>query len=127
MFKFLILFLCFQIGSPEAPLESRLDIALKSKKPILTIFSAKWCAPCQSMKRAVIEPMVASGELDSVSLIYVDVDKDRSFTEKYLGKDVVIPRILLFFKKENGWFKYSLEGYQSRENILKIIKLVKRK
>lgn len=127
MIKFLVLFLCFQVGSPEAPFKDRLEAALKSNKPILTMFSAKWCIPCQEMKKFVIEPMRASGELDSVSLIYVDIDKDKEFTKQQLGEDFKIPRTLLFFQEDRKWLKYELDGYQSREKVLQIIDLQRKR
>lgn len=127
MLKFLVLFLCFQVGSPEAPFKDRLEAALNSNKPILTIFSAKWCIPCQEMKRAVIEPMRASGELDSVFLIYVDIDKDKEFTKKQLGENFKIPRTLLFFQEDRKWLKYELDGFQPREKILQIIDLQRKR
>ena len=123
MLKFVILFLCFQVGFPEAPLKDRLDIAVRAKKPILTIFSAPWCQPCQVMKNVVIEPLRASGQLDSVSTIYVDVDKEKDFTKKHIGENFIIPTILLFFNENGKWLKYELNGYRSQEEILRVIEL----
>lgn len=135
MIKFILILLLAQIGS-EGSLRDRLDIASKAQKPVLAIFSARYCVPCQEMKRFLIEPMVASGDLMDVSVVYVDVEKDKEFTERQIGSNFTIPKTLLFFRENGKWFKYELTGYQrginnekfiSRENILKIIDLQKKR
>ena len=130
MFKLIILLLCVQFGN-SATLKERLNIASKSEKPILTIFSAKWCAPCRLMEKDVIEPMVASGELNSVSVIHVDVDIDKEFTTRQIGENFTIPTTILFFKEDGKWLQYKITGYETeyktRHRILQIIELQKKR
>lgn len=127
MINLAVLLLFFQLGSPVASFRERMSAAVEAKKPILTIFSATWCMPCQAMKKNVIEPLRASGGLDSVSVVYVDVSKDTEFTKTHIGTDFTIPKILLFFKEDEKWLKYELTGYQSKDKILEIIELQKKR
>jgi len=126
VFKLIILLLCVQFGN-NVTLKERLDTASRSEKPILTVFSAKWCAPCQLMKNSVIKPMEASGELNSVSLVMVDVDIDKEFTSRQIGEDFTIPTIILFFKEDGRWLRYKIIGYQTKDKILQIIELQKKR
>jgi thioredoxin-related protein len=125
MIKIILFLLLSQVG--ESGLKERIETALKAEKPILTVFSAKWCTPCQQMKKAVIEPMSGSGELKDVYLVYVDVDKEKEFTERHIGKNFIIPKILLFFRENGKWLKYELTGYQTKEKILQVIDLQKKR
>lgn len=126
MFKLIILLLCVQFGDGLS-LKERLDTASKSQKPILTVFSAKWCAPCRLMEKDVIEPMRASGDLDSVSIVHVDVDTDKEFTTKQIGENFTIPTVMLFFKEDGKWLRYKLTGYQTKDKILQIIELQRKR
>lgn len=126
MFKLIILLLCVQFGN-GVPLKERLNTASKGEKPILTIFSAKWCAPCRQMEKDVVEPMRALGELDSVSIIHVDVDVDKEFTTRQIGENFTIPTTILFFKEDGKWLQYKLIGYQTKDKILQIIELQKKR
>lgn len=126
MFKLIVLLLCIQFGN-GVTLKERLSIASKAEKPILTIFSAKWCAPCRQMEKDVIESMVASGELDLVSIIHVDVDIDKEFTARQIGENFTIPTTMLFFKENGKWFRYKLTGYQTKDKILQIIELQRKR
>ncbi len=118
MIKIIALLLLSQIGTP---IRDRVQAAVETKKPILAIFSATWCQPCQVMEKAVIEPMEASGELEYTTVLKVDVDRDKEFADFQLGKSYTIPKIFLLFKENGKWIRYELTGYQSRERILQMI------
>lgn len=116
MIKLIAILIFSQIGIRE-----RVQSAVESDKPILAVFSAKWCQPCQVMEKVVIEPMEASGDLSTVTVLKVDVDRDKEFADVQIGQNYTIPKILLIFRENGEWQKYELTGYQSKENILKII------
>ena len=79
------------------------------------------------MKNSVIKPMRASGELDSVSIIHVDVDVDKEFTTRQIGENFTIPTTILFFKEDGKWLRYKIIGYQTKDKILQIIELQKKR
>ena len=69
---------------------------LNSEKPVLVIFSAIWCGPCQQMSSAYEE---ISEELsDKVLIKKIDIDKDPNTPTQYSIRGV--PSMLLFFKSE---------------------------
>ena len=127
MFKFLLLLLCLQFSNDNISIQEKLNNAINLEKPILIIFSAKWCIPCELMKKNTIEPMIKSGELDSVTLIHIDVDKEKDFTKKYIGENFTIPKTILFFQEDEKWFKIQLTGLLSREKILEVLELQKKR
>lgn len=79
------------------------------------------------MEKDVIEPMRASGDLDSVSIVHVDVDTDKEFTTKQIGENFTIPTVMLFFKEDGKWLRYKLTGYQTKDKILQIIELQRKR
>ena len=69
---------------------------LNSEKPVLAIFSAISCGPCQKMSSAYKE---ISEELsDKVLIKKMDIDKDPNTPTQYSIRGV--PSMLLFFKSE---------------------------
>lgn len=57
----------------------------ESGKPVITIFSAKWCAPCQAMKKKVYPSSEVAPFHDSFVWAYLDTDqeKNRGLMEKF--------------------------------------------
>ena len=69
---------------------------LNSEKPVLAIFSAIWCGPCQQMSSAYEE---ISKELsDKVLIKKMDIDSDPNTPTQYSVRGV--PSMLLFSKSE---------------------------
>jgi thioredoxin-related protein len=77
----------FPKGSPkfEDSLRSALNDAKKNGKPIVAVFSAVWCPPCQSMKKDVYPSEAVKAYHDKFNWVYLDTDNRRNEkdAEKY--------------------------------------------
>jgi thioredoxin-related protein len=91
----------FPEGSPKfgTDFEAAKKAAAESGKPIIVVFSAVWCPPCQSMKKNVYPSADVKPLHDKFVWAYLDVDdeKNAKIAEQYkvrgiphiqfLGKD----------------------------------------
>jgi thioredoxin-related protein len=110
----------------------------QENKPLLVIVSANYCAPCQVLKRNVIKPMLDSGELKEVYVSYVEEEKDKELFDKLLGENKSIPKIIIYHKKNDKWFRGKVgmiwydnltkdQNYQvNKVQILKMIREIKK-
>jgi thioredoxin-like negative regulator of GroEL len=66
----------FPKGSPkfEDSARSVLNDAKKSGKPIVMVFSAVWCGPCQTMKKEVYPSEAVKAFHDKFEWAYLDTD-----------------------------------------------------
>lgn len=66
----------FPKGSPAFKDSSTyaLSAAKKSGKPIVMVFSAAWCGPCQSMKKEVYPSEAVKAYHDKFVWAYLDID-----------------------------------------------------
>jgi thioredoxin-like negative regulator of GroEL len=70
----------FPKGSPkfEDSLRSALNDAKKNGKPIVAVFSATWCPPCQAMKKDVYPSDAVKAYHDMFNWAYLDTDNNRN-------------------------------------------------
>ncbi len=77
----------FPSGSPDFKTSSTsaMSAAKKSGKPIILIFSAAWCPPCQAMKHDVYPSEAVKAFQDKFVWAYIDVDdaSNESAASKY--------------------------------------------
>ena len=90
---------------------------LKSDKKVLVDFWASWCGPCMMLSPLVDE--IAS-EVSDLKVAKVNVDEEPELSNAF--KIVSIPTIVVI---KNGEIIDSVVGYRPKEDIEKIIKLVK--
>jgi thiol:disulfide interchange protein len=68
----------FPAGSPkfEHSLAAVTKAAKTSGKPVIVVFSAVWCPPCQMMKKEVYPSAAVKALHDKFEWAYLDVDED---------------------------------------------------
>ena len=59
-------------------------VAMEKKKPVIVVFSASWCPPCQQMKKNVYPSKTVAPFHDQFVWAYLDVDqeKNKGFMQK---------------------------------------------
>jgi thiol:disulfide interchange protein len=77
----------FPAGSPkfETKYKSALAEAKKTGKPIIAVFSATWCGPCQNAKKTVYPSEAVKPYHDKFVWVYLDVDEagNKKAAEEY--------------------------------------------
>lgn len=66
---------------------------LRSTKPVVAFFYAKWCIPCKNFVPVINE--IASQYADSFKVVSIDVNKNEDIAKSY-GIGGIIPSIILF-------------------------------
>jgi thioredoxin 1 len=87
------------------------DELIQNHDLVLVDFFASWCAPCKEIPLVLNEVKSMLG--DSIQIIEIDVDLNKTLIERYAVRGV--PMLVLFKKGEIVWKHYSLIG--SRELI----------
>lgn len=87
---------------------------LQSRIPVLVDFFAVWCGPCQMLAPIIEE--IAQEQAGKVKVGKMNVDENPVTAEKY--GVMSIPTMILF---ENGEPVKTLQGFRSKEDILKEI------
>lgn len=63
---------------------------LKSEKPVLVDFSARWCGPCRILSPILEE---ISNENETIKIVSINIDKEDELASKY--KVISIPCLVL--------------------------------
>lgn len=90
---------------------------METEKVVVIDFWATWCGPCKMMAPVVEE---VAKDYPDVKVCKVNVDEEPELSNAF--KIVSIPTIVVI---KNGEIIDSIVGYRPKEDIEKIIKLVK--
>ena len=90
---------------------------METEKVVVSDFWATWCGPCKMMAPVVEE---VAKDYPDVKVCKVNVDEEPELSNAF--KIVSIPTIVVI---KNGEIIDSVVGYRPKEDIEKIIKLVK--
>lgn len=95
--------------------EEILQVAQKANKPILAVFSAVWCGPCQQVKASVFKSDDFKKVADEVVLLYIEqtTKEGAAYNSKY--KVNSYPSFKIFSMQsillDNGQPKRSVDGF----------------
>jgi len=87
---------------------------INGSRPVLIDFFADWCGPCKMMPPILKEVKDALGE--SVTILKVDVDKNRPLSTQYGVQS--IPTLILF---KGGQVKWRQSGVASAQQLKSVI------
>ncbi|MEN6627646.1 MAG: thioredoxin family protein [Candidatus Sumerlaeia bacterium] len=113
-----IAFLVLTAGAHAAPPSDKwstdYDAALKAaqtqSKPMLIMFSASWCPPCNMMKKDVLPQKSVQTALDKWVLAYIDVDENKALPNQYQIQAIPTFVMLDSGGRELGRFNYMQAG-----------------
>ena len=89
---------------------------INRNKPVLIDFHAEWCGPCKLMAPVLRELKEELG--DTVSVIKIDVDKNRGISERFGIRGV--PTFMIFKDGQQVWRQ---SGIVSKEELVQKLKL----
>ena len=88
---------------------------IQSSKPILVDFYAEWCGPCKMMKPILLD--VAERMGDAVTILTIDVDKEKELATKHRTQSV--PTLIIY---KNGKQLWRQSGVISANALTKLLK-----
>ena len=91
-----VLFVCLLSLTASAQKVSQKFIPDKSK-PVLLIFTADWCAPCEAMKQTVFTVDSVAAAMSGYNVLMVDIDTPlgSTYQERFCGREVQIPYLVV--------------------------------
>jgi|GEM_PF-3489238 len=63
--------------------DQALEESRKTKKPVMAVFSAGWCPPCQYMIKDVFGETKVVAAMEGFIPVYIDVDRQRSLKKEF--------------------------------------------
>tara|TARA_R110002126_G_scaffold264475_1_gene407519 strand:+ start:21303 stop:21599 length:297 start_codon:yes stop_codon:yes gene_type:complete len=87
---------------------------INQDKPVLVDFFAEWCGPCQTMSPILKE--VKDVLQDGVSILKIDVDKNKAIATKFQVRGV--PTFVLYKKGQQVWRQ---SGMVSKKDLIALI------
>ena len=95
--------------------EEILQIAQKANKPILAVFSATWCGPCQELKTNLFKNVAFKKVTDEVVLLYIEqtTKEGAAYNSKY--KVIGFPSFRIFSQQgvllDQGFPERTVDGF----------------
>jgi len=97
----------------------KFNSVINGDKPVLVDFFATWCGPCQMLAPILKEVKSILG--DKVTIIKVDVDKNRELMMNPQFQVRGVPTLMLF---KNGKMLWKQSGVLPKEDIIRAIEQV---
>jgi len=94
---------------------SKFSEIINQEKPVLVDFFAEWCGPCQTMSPILKE--VKDTLQDKVSILKIDVDKNKAIAAKFQVRGV--PTFVLY---KNGAQVWRQSGMVAKKELIELIK-----
>lgn len=106
----------FPKGSPKfgTDYKAALETAKKEGKPVVLVFSAAWCPPCQAMKKTVYPSAEVKPLQDKFVWAYLDVDVEANAAAAEKYKVQGIPHVQ-FLDKDGKALISQVGGVSSAE------------
>lgn len=106
------------ISGPEKPqsYDDALREARETGKPLMVVVSSDGCPACVALKNNTLAPMRAKGELQEVSYVVVNKDREPALAARLL-RGRMIPQVVMYAKGMKGWKRMQLTGYQGESEI----------
>jgi len=106
----------FPEGSPKfgTDYKAALETAKKEGKPVVLVFSAGWCPPCQAMKKTVYPSAEVKPLQDKFVWAYLDVDVEANAAAAEKYKVQGIPHVQ-FLDKDGKALISQVGGVSSAE------------
>lgn len=85
----------------------------KMPKPMLVIVGAAWCPGCETYKKETVHPMLKSGALSEVQVVFVDKDTYPELAATLMGpkrEEWEMPHTSLFYMKGDVSTKAEIKG-----------------
>jgi thioredoxin 1 len=95
-------------------MKSKFSEIINSKTPVLIDFSAEWCGPCKMLGPILAQVKEEMG--NRLKIIKIDVDKNKSLSEKHQVRGV--PTMILFKEGKQLWRQ---SGLIQKHDLLTII------
>ncbi len=92
----------------------------QSGRPLVFLFGADWCPACRIMKDRTLPEVERRGGLRGVDFSYVDVDRQPTFSRRYLRGNAV-PQLVRFDHDGERWKASYLIGAHSTDRVAQFL------
>jgi thiol:disulfide interchange protein len=102
--------------------------AFLKKKPLLVMLTATWCAPCQSYKSDVLEPMDRANEFDGFVFVKLDYDQNKDVANRIMEQtgNRRLPQLVTYAFDGTEWKRDQLFEKRPIDEVRKLLARTKK-
>lgn len=104
------------LGADQPDFDRACQQSLATRRPLVVLVGASWCAACQTMQKSIVPQVKKTGGLKNVIFIYVDFDQQRQLASRLIGGRS-IPQLIRFDQTPSGWKNKRLIGARSLREV----------